>query len=144
MPAMSNYMENAVIDAVFRGQSLPANANLYFALFTTAPTAAGGGVEVSGGSYARASVAATLANFAGTQAAGSTTASTGTSGQTSNNTQITFPTPTAAWGTVVAMGIFDAATGGNLLFFGNLTTSQVVGVGNAVYYSPAQMTLTLS
>ncbi|OYV37535.1 MAG: hypothetical protein B7Z80_12620 [Rhodospirillales bacterium 20-64-7] len=141
---MSNYLENVTIDAVFRGQPFPSIANLYFALFTTAPTAAGGGVEVSGGAYARVAVAASLANFAGTQGATSTTASTGTSGQTSNNTKLSFPTPTAAWGTVVAMGIFDAATGGNELFYGPLASSQVVGIGNAVYYDPAQMTLTLS
>ncbi len=144
MPAMSDYLENAVIDQLFRGQAFAAPANLYIALFTAAPTAAGGGTEVSGGGYARAAVASSLANWAGTQGAGTVAASSGTSGTTSNNAQINFPTPTAAWGTVVAMGIFDAATGGNLLFFGNLSQSQVVGQGNPVYYSPAQLSLTLS
>lgn len=144
MPAMSNYLENKTIDATLRGQVFPTIANIYIALFTVAPTAAGGGTEVTGGSYARATVAATLANWAGTQGAGTTVASSGTTGQTSNNGTITFPTPTVAWGTVVAMGMFDAATAGNLLYFGNLSASQVVGVGNAVYYNPATLTLTLS
>ncbi len=144
MPAMSNYLENAVIDQLLRGQPYSPPANLYIALFTAAPTAGGGGTEVSGGGYARAAVPSSLASWAGTQGAGTTVASSGTSGQTSNNAQISFPTPTAAWGTVVAMGIFDAASGGNLLFFGNLTQSQVVGQGNPVYYAPAQLSLTLS
>lgn len=74
-------------------------------------------VEVSGGSYARVSIAASLANFAGTQSAGSTTASTGTSGTTSNNVAVTWPAPTAQWhptgGAIVGFVEYDAATGGN-------------------------------
>lgn len=74
-------------------------------------------VEVSGGSYARVAVVASLANFAGTQAAGSTTASTGTNGTTSNNGAITFPVPSAQWhpagGAIVGVVAFDAAAGGN-------------------------------
>lgn len=89
------------------------------AVFTeqTAAIEAGNFVEVSGGSYARASVAASLVNFAGTQAAGSTVASTGTGGVSSNNGTITWPTPTAQWhptgGQIVGVVEFDALTGGN-------------------------------
>ncbi|MEJ7685639.1 MAG: hypothetical protein WKG52_00815 [Variovorax sp.] len=75
-------------------------------------------VECTGGSYARVAVAASLANYAGTQSAGSTTASSGTTGQTSNNGVITFPTPTGQWvpagGAIWAVAIYDAATVGNL------------------------------
>jgi hypothetical protein len=72
-----------------------------------------------------------LTNFAGTQAAGSTTASSGTGGTTSNNGAITFPAPTANWGSVVAFGIFDALSGGNLLFYANLTVAKTVNNGDA-------------
>lgn len=131
MTAKSDFLENALIDWFWRGQAAPTlPADLHFGLFTTAPSDAGGGTEVSGGGYARVAVTRSLANFAGTQGAGTTTASTGSSGQTSNNAAITFPTPSGNWGTVVAVGVFDAATGGNLLVWSNLTTPKTVNNGD--------------
>lgn len=127
----SNYLENHFLDWLLRGQSFTAPATVYIALFTAAPTDAGGGTEVSGGSYARVAVTSSLANWAGTQSAGSTTASSGTSGTTSNNNAITFPAPTANWGVITSFGIFDASTSGNLLYYGNLTTSKTVNNGDA-------------
>ena len=144
MAAMSNYLENKVVDWFFRGQTFTAPATAYVALYTTAPTAAGGGTEVSGNNYARVSISASLANWAGTQAALSTTASTGTSGATSNNGTITFPTPSASWGTVVAFGILDASTSGNLLFFGNLTISKTINSGDTVTFAASSLSVTLS
>lgn len=131
MSAMSDYLENKLVDLTLRGQAFTAPATLYVSLHTTATTDAGGGTEVSGGSYARVAVTASLANFAGTQSAGSTTASSGTGGATSNNNTITFPSPTANWGTVSHFGIWDASTAGNLLFHGALTTSKTINNGDA-------------
>ena len=111
--------------------TMPALANTYIALFTTTPTDAGGGTEVSGGSYARVTVASTLANWAGTQGATTTVSSTGTSGTTSNNGAVTFPAPTANWGVVTSFGIYDNLTAGNLLYYANLTTSKTVNNGDA-------------
>lgn len=95
--------------------------------------------EVSGGSYARVKVNAgtyaALADWAGTQSPGSTTASSGTSGTTSNNGTITFPSPTAGWATGVAAigaaGIYDQATAGNLLVWAPLTVPKTVNNGDA-------------
>lgn len=131
MAAMSDYLENKIIDWLLRGQAFTPPATVYAALFTAAPSDSGGGTEVSGGSYARVSVASSLANWAGTQSAGSTTASSGTGGTTSNNNAITFPAPTANWGVVTHVAIFDASSGGNLLFWGALTTSKTVNNGDA-------------
>lgn len=132
MSAMSDYLENKLIDFVFRGQPFTPSATLYIALFTTADNDAGTArAEVSGGSYARVAVTSSLANWAGTQGSGTTVASAGTGGTTSNNVAITFPAPTAGWGTIVGMGIFDAATGGNELWYGALTTSKTVNSGDA-------------
>ena len=130
MAALSNYMENKIIDAMFRNQSFPSIPTLYFACFTVAPTDTGGGTEVTGGSYARAAVTASMANFAGTQGAGTTSGSTGTSGTTSNNIDIQFPSPTANWGTVLAMAVFDAASGGNMLCYGPISPAKVVNSGD--------------
>lgn len=86
---------------------------------------AGTVVECANGAYARGSVTASLANYAGTQAAASTTASSGINGTTSNNVAATFPTPTAQWvpsgGAIWAVAIYDAATAGNMLFWGPVT-----------------------
>ena len=145
MSAMSDYLENKLIDHIFRGQTFTAPTNLYVALYTAAPADAGGGTEVTGGSYARVTVACSLANWAGTQSAGSTTASSGTGGVTSNNAAITFPTPTANWGTVTHFGIFDASSGGNLLFHGALTASKTVNNGDpAPSFTAASLQLTFA
>ena len=131
MSALTDFSENKLIDFLLRAQSFAAPSTLYFALYTAAPTDSGGGTEVSGGSYARAAYGCSLANWAGTQSAGSTTASSGTSGATSNNNAVTFPAPTANWGSVTNWGIFDAVSGGNLLYHGALTTAKTVNNGDA-------------
>jgi hypothetical protein len=131
MSNMSDYLENKLIDFLFRAQAFTAPTVLAVGLFTANPSDAGGGTEVSGGSYARVNLAPSLANWAGTQSAGSTTASTGTSGTTSNNSAITFPAPSANWGVITGIGIFDATTAGNLLFWGALTASKTVNSGDA-------------
>lgn len=131
MTAKTNYLENKIIDWLFRGQPFTPPSTLHFALFTAAPGETGGGTEVTGGSYARVAVAASLNNFAGTQGAGTTVASSGTNGTTSNNGAITFPAPTANWGQVVGMGVFDAASGGNLLVYAALTQPKTINNGDA-------------
>ena len=143
MAAMSDFLENKLIDWFFRGQAIGVTGasaaagtgptNLYYALLTAAPSDTGGGTEVSTSAtnYARVTVASSLANYAGTQAAASTTASSGTSGTTSNNGAITFGAPSAAWGVVTHFAIYDATTAGNLLFWGALTTSKTINNGDA-------------
>ena len=130
MAALSDYLENKLIDFLLRGQAYSAPATVYVALFTAGPTDSGG-TEVAGGSYARVPVSCSLANFAGTQAAGSTTASTGSGGQTSNNVKITFPAPTGDWGTIIGAGVYDSATAGNLLLRGSLEANKVINGGDA-------------
>lgn len=132
MSNLSDYTENRIIDLLLRGQTFTPPVTLFVALYTAAPSDAGGGTEVStsGTGYARASVTASLANFSGTQATASTTASTGTGGRSSNNSAITFGTPTAAWGSVTAFGVFDASTGGNLLFYAPLAAAKTVNAGD--------------
>lgn len=131
MTAMSDYLENKVIDHILRGQAFTAPATIYVALLTAAPSDAGGGTEVTGGSYARVAVTSGLTQWAGTQSAGSTTASSGTGGTTSNNAAVTFPAPTANWGVVTHFAIYDAATAGNLLIQSALTTSKTINSGDA-------------
>lgn len=129
--ALSDFAENKTVDAILRGQALGAPVTSYIALYTACPTDSTAGTEVIGGSYARVAVTSALANWAGTQAAGSTLASTGTTGTTSNNGVITFPAPTANWGVVVCWGILDAATAGNLWIYSALAVSKTINNGDA-------------
>ena len=131
MTALTNFAENKIIDALLRAQAIGTPATWYVALFTAAPSDTGGGTEVTGGSYARVAVTAGLTQWAGTQSAGSTTASSGTGGTSSNNAAVTFPAPTASWGTVTHFGIFDASTAGNLWVWGALNTSKTINTGDA-------------
>jgi hypothetical protein len=131
MAALSDYLENKLIDQLFRGQSYTFPSTLYFALYTANPTDSSAGTEVTGGSYARVGVTASLANFAGTQSAGSTSASSGTGGTTSNNGAITFPAPTANWGTVTGVAIMDASSSGNMLAYSALTANKTVNNGDS-------------
>jgi hypothetical protein len=144
MAALSDYLENKLIDFLLRGQTFTAPTTVYVGLLTAAPSDTGGGTEVSGGSYARVSVASSLANWAGTQSSGSTAASSGTGGTTSNNNAITFPAPTASWGVVTHMAVYDASTAGNLLFYAALGTSKTINNGDAApSFAAAQLTFQL-
>ena len=153
MAAMTDFMENKTIDWFFRAQALGITGasagagsgptTLYIGLFTSNPTDSTAGTEVSGGAYARVAVTSSLANWAGTQGAGTTVASSGNSGTTSNNSQITFPSPSGAnWGLISGFGIFDATSSGNLLFFGALNASKNVNDGDAApYFAAGQLSI---
>lgn len=114
---MSNYWEDAHV-AFLNGTAMTPPANLYVALFTTATDDASGGTEVTGGSYARAAIAASPGSWAATS---------GGNGVTSNVSAVTFTTSTASWGTVTHFGIYDASTSGNRLLHGALSSSISVG-----------------
>lgn len=142
--ALSDYVENQVVDRLLRGQTTPAFAGTtYVGLSTSACSDSSFGTEVSGGSYARVAITSNLTNWAGTQSAGSTTASSGTGGQTSNNAAISFPTPSASWGTVTHWFLADASSAGNLLICAALTTSKTINSGDTVSFAIAALTVTL-
>lgn len=126
MAGKSTYLEGAVL-SIFRGTSLTAPGTVYIELFTTAPTDAGGGTPVSGGSYARASVTSNTSNWG---------APSGTPRQITNSNDINFPTPTADWapaGTpVVAVGAYDASSGGNLLYWTGTQSDGVTAISKII------------
>lgn len=140
MAAMSNYLENKLIDHLLRDQAFTKPANTYVSLHTASPADDASGAEVSGNNYARVAVAAALANWAGTQGAGTTVASSGTNGTTSNNGAITFPTPSGGWGVVTHFGVWDAATSGNLLFYGALSVSKTINADDEVSFAAGALT----
>lgn len=148
MSAMSDYLENKLVDHIFRGVSFPVQGTLWFALFTGAPSdAAGSGTEVSGAGYARVSKTCDFTNFSPTQSTNAVAAnSNGTTGSTQNKTVIQFGTPgVGGWGSVSHFGIFDASTGGNLLFHGALTGgSRTIQQNDTVSFPVDSLQITLA
>lgn len=139
--ALTDYAENKVADALLRGQALGAPATFYVGLATDTCTDAGAGTEPVGNAYARVPITSSLANWAGTQSAGSTAASSGTGGTTSNNTAITWAASTGAWGTLQSVRWYDAATSGNSWICINLTAPLAVsGAAFTVQFTAGQLT----
>jgi hypothetical protein len=65
-------------------------------------------------------------------------------GSKSNGTVVTFPTATAGWGTAVAHGIHDAATGGNLISWADLTANKVINSGDTASFAIGALIITLA
>ena len=130
MAGFSDYLEDKVLEHVFGGNAYSAPSTLYVALYTSAPSDTGGGTEVSGGGYVRKT---STFNVSGTNP---TTAS--------NASAVEYPTATANYGTVVAVGIFDASSSGNLLAYANLTASKVVSTGDVFRFNTGDLDVTLA
>jgi hypothetical protein len=144
--AFSDNVENKLIDAILRGQTVTFPTTLYVGLSTTACTDSSFGTEVTGNNYSRASVAASLTNFSGTQSSGSTVASTGSGGVSSNNNSVPFPTPSGSWGTVTHWFIADSAAGtaaSNLWVCAALTQSKVINGGDTVSFASGALSVTV-
>lgn len=127
MAEFSNYLENKLLDHVLRNVSYTSPTTTFVGLFTSDPTDAGSGTEVSGGSYARQSLSVTTAS----------------GGVVTSSADITFPQATASWGTVSHIGIFDALTSGNLLMHTPLTTSKTIDEGDVLKINTNSLTVTL-
>ena len=125
---MSNYLENAVINAVLRNTSYTSPTTVYVGLFTSDPTDAGSGTEVSGGSYARVAV----------------TFGAPSDGVSTNSAAVEFPQATGSWGTVTHIGIHDALTTGNLLFHTVLDTSKAIATGDIFKIATGNLSVTLA
>ena len=117
--AFTDYLENKVLDYVFSGGSFSQPGTKYLALYTVAPTDSSAGTEVTGGGYARQTVTLT------------------TSGSdTTNSAAVEYPTATADYGTVVAVAVLDASSGGNMLAYASLTANKTIATGD-VFRVPA-------
>ena len=144
MANMSNYLENKLVDFLFRGGSYSPPATLYFALCTSTPSDASTGStisEVSGGNYTRQSLTATSGNWYSTQA-DNTGTSTGTNGTTSNAVSIAWNSVT--WtGTVTSIAICDAASAGNMLFYSALNSSKTLASGDSISFAVSGLSIQL-
>lgn len=144
---MSNYLANKLIDLVWRAQAYTWPSSLYGSLYTSAPSNAGGGTEVNAPSYSRLEIASSTSAWSATDGAGTTTTpSAGTSGRISNNGLLTYSSPGAYnWGAITHEGLRDAATLGNLMFWGALAGAKTINAGgSAPYHDPDTIGITFA
>lgn len=122
---LSTTASQAYLDFLLKGANAPSYpSSLWVALFTTIPTLNGtGGVEVStsGTGYARIEMPRATATWTGP---------TGTGQEYNNTNEIVFGMPTATWGTIQGMGLYDASTAGNLIFISTISTAKSVNLGD--------------
>ena len=128
MAAMSNYLENKVLDYVLRDQADWAPAAVYLSLHTADPTDAGSGAEVSGGSYARQAITFNAAHA--------------TAGTIDNSSAEEFTNMPAC--TVTHIGVWDHASSGNLLFHGAVSASKTVTLGDTISLAAGSLDITLA
>jgi hypothetical protein len=128
MAEMSNYLENALINATLRNTSYTSPTTVYVGLYTSDPTDANTGTEVSGGSYARTAV----------------TFGAPSNGTSLNDAAVEFPQATGSWGTVGWIGIHDAATSGNLMYHTALDVSKTIDVGDIFKIAIGSLSVNLS
>lgn len=131
MAAKSYTHDNNVIDFFLRNNpgTLASPATVYVGLFTVVPANPGDmGTEVDpmGTDYVRKAVMfAAPAN-----------------GATSNTAGVTFDAAAASWATVVAAGIWDAATDGTLLYYGLLGANKTIDMGDTASFAAGQLSVT--
>lgn len=128
MSEMSNYLENALVNATLRNTAYTSPSAVYLALYTADPTDADSGTEVSGTSYARQAI----------------TFGAPSNGVTTNSAAIEFPQAGGSWGTVTHVGIRDASTSGNLLYHTALDASKTIATGDVFRVASGSLSVTLA
>ena len=128
MAEMSNYLENALINGTLRATSYTAPTTVYVALYTSDPTDADTGTEVSGTSYARQAV----------------TFGAPSNGVTTNSAAVEFPQAGGSWGTVSYIGLRDASTSGNLLYHTALDAAKTISTGDVFRIATGSLSVTLA
>jgi hypothetical protein len=128
MAEMSNFLENALINATLRNTSYTSPSTVYLALYTSDPTDADTGTEVTGNAYERQSI----------------TFGSPSNGVSTNTAAIEFPQATGSWGTVAYIGIRDASTSGNLLYHTALDASKAIATGDVFRVAIGSLSVTLA
>ena len=123
---ISNYLANAVINAAVRNTAYTSPTTAYVALFTTTNTPGTAGTELTGTGYSRQTVAFNAPSGGATASSGSVTFTAG-----------------ANWTPVVSIAVMDASSGGNVLWYKNITT-QIVNSGQSITLTAGNITLTVT
>jgi hypothetical protein len=124
--SFTNDLETRVLQWALTNGSPTRPTAWYVGLFTAAPGEAGGGTEVSGGSYAREAVTFTVSGNLAT-----------------NSAAIEWPTATGTWGTITHIAVFDAETSGNMLVYATLTSSKTIASSDVLRIPSGDLDVTL-
>jgi hypothetical protein len=140
MSAASNYLENKLLDHTLKYGTAPyvGATTLYLGLFNNTSTNTAANLEagtltdetasIGGTSYARMPV----------------TFATASGGSSATNATVTFPAATANWGTITHVAVMDAASSGNVLFWGAVTTSKTIETGDTFQVTSGNLTISLA
>lgn len=131
MGAMSNFLEEKILNMVFRNVAYTRPSAVYLALYTSDPTETDTGTEVSGGGYQRQLITFAAPTQVGTEA------------RITNSADIQFPIATAGWGTITHIGIRSAATGGDLLYYGPVSNPRSILANDQIKFLAGELTLGL-
>ena len=126
MSAMSDYLENEILDHILGTGAYTMPATVYVGLSTGSFNDDNSGTELTGNNYSRKVI----------------TFGAASSGTASNNAAVEFDAATGSWGTVSHFGIFDASSAGNLLIHGALTASKVIETGDILKIAIGDMDIT--
>ncbi len=126
--SFGNTLENQILDHVLKVAPLAVDTNLYLALYTVAPTDAGGGTELSGNGYARVVCNSWDPTVGGNSA---------------NAIQVLFPEATADWGTVVAFAVWNALSGGTFKMWADLTVNRTILDKDSAKFNIGELIITL-
>lgn len=121
---ISRYLKRALVDFLWREQAFDPPASVQWALLTVAPSLTDTYTELAAADYNRVTLAESMAEWSGTQGAGTTTASTGSGAvaESSNNNAMSFSASIANnWTGIVAIAAFDGTSDDNLLDWYYLT-----------------------
>lgn len=126
MSAMSDYLENEILDHILGTGAYTMPSSVYVGLSTASFNDDNSGTELSGSGYTRK-----VATFAAAA-----------SGTTSNNAAVEFPAATGSWGDVSHFGLFDASSSGNLLIHGAFSVSKTVSSGDILKIAVGDLDIT--
>jgi hypothetical protein len=126
MSAMSDYLENKILDHVLGTAAYTHPSTVYIGLSTGSFADDNSGTELTGNNYSRVSAAFDAAS----------------GGTTDNTSAIEFAAATGTWGTVSHFGIFDAASSGNLLIHGAFSTGKLISSGDVLKISAGDLDIT--
>jgi len=126
MSALSDYLENEILDHILGTGAYTMPTTVYVGLSTASFNDDNSGTELTGNNYAREAV----------------TFGAAASGTASNNAAVEFNAATGSWGSVSHFGIFDALTSGNLLIHGAFTSSKTIASGDILKIAVGDLDIT--
>ena len=127
MSAMSDYLENKVLDHILATTAYTAPSTVYIGLSIASMGDNAGGTELSGNGYTRVSIAFDAAS----------------GGTTDNTAVVDFPSCTGSnWGAVAYWSLWDASTGGNMLLHGAFTSAKTIEVNDVLRIDAGDLDIT--